>query len=167
MTNQDEPKIIVDEDWKSQVEREKEALRNQATAAGQTDNKDATADTADSEPAVDSKKASAPSADRQLPPATFNVLVSTLATQAMAAMGLFPDPETGQPQIERPLAKHFIDTLVMLEEKSKGNLTDDEAAQLRDGLHQLRMIYLALPPLSKTPSPAAAPEPKKSKIELP
>jgi len=120
------PKIIVDEDWKAQVEREKEAMRQQSSNTSP-------------DPASDPASAPGP----RPPEASFSLLVSTLATQAMAAMGLLADPETGKPMVERSLAKHFIDLLAMLEEKTSGNLTTEEQNHLQEGLHQLRMIYVA------------------------
>jgi hypothetical protein len=135
-----EPKIIVDDDWKSQVEKEKEELKD-------------TADTAEGE-----------AEEHALPPASFMVLMSTLATQAMAAMGLIPDPMTGQPTVNLPMAKHFIDLLGMLQDKTKGNLTEEEANHLRDGLHQLRMIFVSSEQASAGTEDEAAP---KSSIELP
>lgn len=147
----EEPKIIVDEDWKSQVEREKEELKNQDTAS--TPEEEAAADDFES---------------MELPPASLQILLSTLATQAMGSLGLLPDPASGKPNVNRKLAKHFIDTMAMLEEKTKGNLTDEEATQLRDSLHQLRMIYLSTPntPTAGSDKPSAT-EPKKPTIELP
>jgi hypothetical protein len=137
-----DPKIIVDDDWKSQVEQEKEQLKQQSQA----------------EPTAAEGEAES----QELPPATFLVLMSTLATQAMAAMGLIPDPMTGTPNVNLPMAKHFIDLLAMLQEKTKGNLTDEEENHLRDGLHQLRMIYVSSDKASPTTE-----EPPKSSIELP
>ena len=89
--NSEEPKIIVDEDWKSQVEREKEELKKQAQS-GQGEGSDS--EFADEPP---------------MPPASFSVLLSTLATQAMVGLGMFPDPASGKPTVNRPLAKHFIE----------------------------------------------------------
>ena len=120
MTDSDEPKIIVDDDWKSQVQKEKEQLE-QEQAAHQ-------------EPGSDQV---------QIPPATLEVLISTLSAQAMAAMGLFPDPATGQPHVNREMAKHFIDLLGVLETKTTGNLTPDEDQLLTGSLHQLRMLFVS------------------------
>ena len=97
-----------------------------------------------------------------MPPASFTVLLSTLATQAMVGLGMFPDPSTGKPTTNRPLAKHFIDTIAMLEEKTKGNLATEEETQIRDSLHQLRMVYLSTDNQQTDEEP-----PKKSTIELP
>ena len=136
----DKSKIVVDDDWKSQVEKEKAALKKEAAAGEDPDAK-----------------------FQELPPANFMVLLSTLATQAMAALGFIADPATGKPNVNRPMAKHFIDTLAMLQEKTKGNLTEEEAAHLRDGLHQLRMTYVSTADSEKESTEA----PKPSSIELP
>ena len=140
----EEPKIIVDDDWKSQVEQEKEQLENEA----------------DSAPA-----AAADDAPQEMPPASFPMLISTLATQAMASMGMLPDPRTGEASAHKPMAKHFIDTLGIIQEKTEGNLAEEEATMLRDTLHQLRMAYMAVP--DTPPSAPEQPKEKKSSIELP
>lgn len=119
--NNEDPKIIVDDDWKAQVEREKEQLA--ATASD-------TPGSADESP------------QGQMPPASFEVLVTSLATQAMASLGFFPDPSTGETMLNRPIAKHFIDTLAVLDEKTKGNLTAEESEILTQSLHQLRMVFV-------------------------
>ena len=60
----------------------------------------------------------------------------------MLNLGAIEDPETGQKTKNLPLAKQTIDILGMLEEKTKGNLTDDEAAMLKNILYELRMLYV-------------------------
>ena len=140
--NNEEPKIIVDEDWKSQVAREKEQIKN------------APAEEANPE---------APEMG-EFPPANILVFISMLAQQAMAALGLMADPLSGEVRANRPLAKHCIDMLGVLEEKTKGNLTEDEAGHLRDALHQLRMVYVQTENMA-TQSPADKDPP--SSIELP
>ncbi len=114
----DKPKIIVDEDWKSQVERERQQAQDEETTpAAQTEG---------------------------MPPASFEVLVSSLATQAVAALGQFPDPNTGQAMVSLPYAKFNIDLLSVLDEKTRGNQTEEEKQLIEEALHQLRMLYLAV-----------------------
>jgi hypothetical protein len=96
-----------------------------------------------------------------MPPASFAGLLSMLATQAMASLGQFPDPVDGKAHVDKPIAKHLIDMIAVLEEKTKGNLTDDEARMLDDLLHQLRIMFVSV-----RVQPAEAEKPK-SKIELP
>lgn len=86
---------------------------------------------------------SAPDASAgQGPPATFEFLVHTLFTQALMALGRIPNPITKQAHRNLPTARHFIDTLTMLEQKTAGNLTADERRMLEEIQHQLRMMYM-------------------------
>lgn len=77
------------------------------------------------------------------PPASFEVLISMLFTQAMGTLGQMPNPATGKAEVNKPFAKHYIDTLEMLGEKTDGNLNDDEAKMLGEALHALRMAYVS------------------------
>ena len=77
-----------------------------------------------------------------IPPASFDLLVMTHASQAMLAMGFMPDPTTGEIVKNLKLAGHHVDMLGILEEKTKGNLTEAEAAMLENSLHQLRMAFV-------------------------
>lgn len=77
-----------------------------------------------------------------LPPADFMTLVSMFSTQAMVALGIIPHPSSGKPEPELPLARHFIDMLGVLEEKTKGNLNPIEERSLRDNVHHLRIAYI-------------------------
>lgn len=139
MTSSDSPnpRIIIDEDWKSQVEREK------AAASGA----DATPTASNTAAPAASSRSDAPSpaddedAD-QLPPASFAFLVSTLATQTMVHLGQIADPIDNKATIRLPLAQHHIDTLAILEEKTRGNLTAEEEKMLTTMLHELRMAFL-------------------------
>jgi len=141
-TGGDEPRIVVDDDYKQQVEQEKEQLRQQMQDAAEN----------------------APADEMQMPPASMPVLITTLATQALSNLGQIPDPIEGKPVIRKSLAKHFIDTLAMLEEKTKGNLSEEETELLGGTLHQLRMIFVGTPDSLETPAENAPPT---STIELP
>ena len=81
-------------------------------------------------------------AEGKMPPATLDFLVHTLFTQALMALGRIPNPITKQAITNIPTAKHFIDTLDMLEEKTRGNLGPDERKLLEEIQHQLRLLYL-------------------------
>ena len=71
------------------------------------------------------------------------MLVQTLATQAAIFMSEQADPETGRPIRNLELAKHNIDLLRVLEEKTKGNLADDEKRLLETLLYELLMAYVS------------------------
>ncbi len=120
----EKPKIIVDEDWKSQVQAEKESSEPEPDAAGAADG--------------------SAEQESQLPPASFDLLLSTLASQAAMALGLVSPPDAKEIPVDLGLAKHCIDMLTVLEEKTKGNLTDSEEKMLNEVLHQLRMAFVGI-----------------------
>ena len=117
-----EKKIIIDEDWKSQVEAERDAAEEQQDAPGEQE---------------------AP-AGSQMPPASFDMLITTMATEAMVSLGQIPHPGTNQASPNLDHAGYFIDTLQVLKDKTKGNLTPDEDAALDGLIHQLQMAFVAV-----------------------
>ena len=136
----DEPKIIVDDDWKSQVEKEKQQLQEEFESSPQA-------------------------GGEELPEASFALLLSTLGTQALAALGQLPDPEGKASPANKPVARHYIDLISVLEAKTAGNLDENEKAMLTNMLHQLRMVFVSTP---ETGAAGAAEEkPASSTIELP
>jgi hypothetical protein len=123
----DEKKLIIDEDWKSQVQAEK-------------------AQAAKTEPGESPRHAAADAAgaeDVPMPPASFELLLTTLATEALVALGQVPHPATGKPHVHHHQSKYLIDMLDVLREKTQGNLTSDEQQLLEGLLHQLRMAFVA------------------------
>jgi Domain of unknown function (DUF1844) len=149
----DKPKIIIDEDWKAQVQAEKEAAKTAHESPPQsTTATDPQAPGSAGEPAAPSDSQTAASkppdeftsSDVEMPPASLVFLCTTQATQAMIALGQVPNPITGKTELRFKQAKHYIDTLGMLEEKTTGNRTPDETALFDDLLHQLRMAYVML-----------------------
>ena len=122
----DEPQgknIIIDEDWKSQVQAEKEAAQEAAREKA---------------PAEKPGRPKGP-----LPPPSLTLLTSSLGMQAMIAMGIIPNPVDNKLEADLEQAKHLVDTIQMLWEKTEGNRTADETATLNALLHELRMAYLA------------------------
>ncbi len=121
-----EDKLIIDEDWKSQVEAEKEAAKQ----------------------AEESKPSAQPKASAEqrgpLPPANLSFLVGTLYMQGAIALGLLPNPMTNKQEVQSEQAQHTIDMLTMLQQKTAGNRTADESAELEAVLHELRMAYVMM-----------------------
>ena len=130
---EDQPKIIVDDDWKSQAQAEKEKL------AEEVEKKEAQA-AKGPEPGATGQ----PQGPRELPPATFTTLVSSLMTQIFLALGGMEDPQTKKRYVDLDLAKHHIDTLRMLEEKTAGNLSEEEKRLLDRALYETRMQYVQI-----------------------
>ncbi len=122
---QEDKKIIVDEDWKQQAQKEKEIL-----AAQEETGKKKT---------QEERKGRGP-----IPRGNFAALVSMLTTQSLFALGLLEvkGQEKREPDLE--LARYNVDMLETLQEKTKGNLTQEEEQVLENTLNELRMGYVAV-----------------------
>jgi hypothetical protein len=66
-----------------------------------------------------------------------------LASNIMMSLGQFPDPMTQQRRRDLVQARHTIDILLMLRDKTRGNLTADEERLLQELLPQLQMAYVS------------------------
>ena len=121
---EEEKKIIVDEDWKQEAQREKEVLAAKEKAE------------------KEDEKTDEPKERGPLPEGNLAALISMLATQALFALGLLQikGQEEKKPDLE--LAKYNIDMLQTLEEKTKGNLSREEETVLANTLNELRMGYV-------------------------
>jgi hypothetical protein len=91
----------------------------------------------ESEPAKEEEKT-----DYQLPEINFATFIFSLNHSVLVHLGVMEDPSTGKKIKNLPLAKQTIDILGMLEEKTKGNLSEDEEKMLKNMLYDLRMIYI-------------------------
>ena len=86
-------------------------------------------------------------------PASFLSLIMSLASNAAASLGMMPHPVTGETGVDLKTAKHWIDVLGMLEQKTRGNLDQQEDQVLEGLLADLRMQYVSFTS-SPTPPPA-------------
>ncbi|MFB3892539.1 MAG: DUF1844 domain-containing protein [Phycisphaerae bacterium] len=118
---QQDKKIIVDSDWKTQAQAEKAKLSEQ----------------------VEKETAAGPGG-REIPPANWAGLVNALVTNIIFALGGYEDPRTKRRYIDLALAKHYIDLLSVLEEKTKNNLSPDEKKLLDSALYETRMQYVQI-----------------------
>ena len=80
--------------------------------------------------------------DGALPEAGFETLVSFLGTTAMFQLGLVTGPSGERIPADLTNARHTVDMLEVLEQKTRGNLTSDEARLLEDVLYELRMAFV-------------------------
>jgi len=64
------------------------------------------------------------------------------AQNAALFLGQIPNPKTGEGEVNLDLARMFIDQLAMIQEKTRGNLTNEEATVLRNALSNLQMVYV-------------------------
>ena len=78
-----------------------------------------------------------------MPEVTFTAFVISLNTSALFHLGEISDPVTGEKNQDLILAKHTIDTLKLLEDKTRGNLDDEERDLLKNIIYDLRMRYVS------------------------
>ncbi|MHC4975012.1 MAG: DUF1844 domain-containing protein [Planctomycetota bacterium] len=116
------PKIVVDSDWKAEAQAEKEKLKQQESE----------------------QEASGAPKPGELPEANFMSIVRMMATQALMYLGAFPDPQTGQAILAPEYAQYHIDLLGVLEEKTQGNLSDDESKEVAELLRELRQRFVEI-----------------------
>ena len=118
-------RIVTDAVWKEQARKEKEQL-------AQEEQEQAKSAPAEEQPARG-----------PLPRANFITLVNSLVVQIWFSLGRVSDPNAKEaPPVNLDLAKHHIDILQVLEDKTKGNLTEQENRILATALHEVRMQYV-------------------------
>jgi hypothetical protein len=82
------------------------------------------------------------------------------AQNAALFLGQIPNPKTGEGEVNLELAKMFIDQLAMIQEKTRGNLTNEESTVLRNALSNLQMTYVEV--AREAPKGAAQPQPERA-----
>ena len=117
MSDEESSRLHIDSDWKTEAAREKERLAQETAAE------------------------SAPAGGIPGQP-VFADLINMLAMQAAVALGGYKGPGGDAIPSNPEAAKHHIDLLDVLEEKTKGNLSDDEKRVLDTVLYELRMQYV-------------------------
>lgn len=122
----DDKKIFIDEDWKAQVQREKEMVAASA-APPVPPAAEATEESAEAEPGHES---------------LFLHLMTDIATQALFSLGLIAPQGSEQIQVDLNQAKYLVETLLMLQEKTAGNLTPEEATELAQAIAELQRVFM-------------------------
>jgi hypothetical protein len=120
MPDETSPQLHIDSDWKAQAQAEKEALKANEAETTQTPE-------------------GGPNA---LPEPSMKALVGMLASQAIMGLGVMQDPETKGVMIDLQSSRYAIDILAVLQEKTKGNLSDEEDTELEQILVELRSRYV-------------------------
>jgi hypothetical protein len=139
---EEQPSLHIDTDWKKQAQEEKKRLaeeQKQPVVA-------ASSPAAESAGSATGDRGVGGSAGRgrgELPPATLGTLVQSILTQVLFYLGELA-PRGSQPQVNLDMAKHNIDLLTVLEEKTASNLTDDEKRLLDAALYETRMRYVSV-----------------------
>jgi hypothetical protein len=133
------------EDDKGFVVKDRRRFTEEAEAEEKKEEAQAEAESSAGEqksaPAGDASKR-AEQAKAPLPEVTLATFIFSLSSSALVHLGEIPEPETNQAIVDLPIAKQIIDTLGMLQEKTKGNLDQEEERLLNAVLYDLRMRYI-------------------------
>jgi len=148
---EEKPSLHIDTDWKRQAQEEKKKLIEQERAAAPTGGAPAAAAGGTAAPSVSAGGAASPRAGagggtrgaRELPAPTFASLVQSIVTQVLFYLGDLAN-RGGQPMLDLDMAKHHVDTLAMLEDKTRGNLDEAEQKMLDAALYETRMRYVSV-----------------------
>jgi hypothetical protein len=140
------PSLHIDNDWKKQAQEEKRRLAEEA----QKKTAPPAAPAGGPGPAPMPAAGGAPGGrggtggrggQRELPPAAFGSLVNSIVTQALYYLGEL-SPSGGEPMLNLDMAKHQIDTLAVLEEKTANNLDEEERRLLDGALYESRSRFV-------------------------
>lgn len=130
---EEQPSLHIDTDWKKQAQEEKKRLAEQEQKKA--------AEAPPPGPASGRRPSPGGRPARELPQASLAYLINTLLTQALLYLGDLA-PQGGEPMLNLDMAKLQIDTLGVLEAKTKGNLTEEEQRLLDNALYELRTRYV-------------------------
>ena len=135
---------IVDKRRFSDDGAEREESRTESSKVAAPAEKPAAKEAPKEKVAPAEKEAGAESGQRRSgsPAVNFNNFILGLGTQALVLMGEIPNPETGLVNANLSAAKQTIDILGMLEEKTKGNLAEDEVTLFTEVLSSLRLAFV-------------------------
>ncbi|HWB53230.1 MAG TPA: DUF1844 domain-containing protein [Tepidisphaeraceae bacterium] len=141
----EKPSIHIDTDWKKQAQEEKRRLAEEAEKRRAAEQATAGAGTATVPgPAGGTQTQSrAQGGKRELPPASFASIVQSIMAQALFYLGDLATA-SGEGGVNLDMAKHHIDALGILEQKTKGNLSPEEQRFLDAALYETRMRFVAV-----------------------
>lgn len=143
--DEEAPKLQIDSNWKAEAQAEKERLAKQ-----------------EQEQEKEKEKGTTGTSGREHPPeADFKSLMGVLASQAIMSLGALGDPKTGRVVIDLEGARFSIELLSVLEEKTRGNLTDEEAKEIAQVLAELRNRFVQITHMvaQQAPPPGAVSTP--------
>src|SRR5205085_9712140 len=141
---EEKPSLHIDTDWKKQAQEEKKRLAEEEQKKRQSESP--------ARPSAATGPGAGPAARRpaavgrspgEMPEASFASLAQSILTQILFYLGELAT-RGAEPVVNLDMAKHHIDTLNILEEKTRGNLTDDEKRLLDAALYEARMRYVSV-----------------------
>ena len=138
------PRLHIDNDWKAQAQAEKERLVEKETARDAAASSQAAARGANQAGLAGQAGHAGHAPQEGPPPTAFQMLVASLASQAVMGLGGMQDPETGKVMIDLEGAQFAMAMLAVLQEKTKGNLTADESSELLEVISHLQQRFMQI-----------------------
>jgi hypothetical protein len=92
----------------------------------------------------------------------FIEFVMMQAQNAALFLGQIPNPQTGKGEVNLEVAKMFIDQLAMIQEKTRGNLSNEESTVLRNALSNLQLAYVEVTRTNPTTAPVEMKAPQST-----
>ncbi|MGD9132516.1 MAG: DUF1844 domain-containing protein [Desulfobacterales bacterium] len=123
-------RIFAEENLDDREKEEKEAPEAEEKKEAETRKPEKKPDTEEKEPPL------------QFPEINFATFVASLMQSTLLQLGAIEDPTTGTKNKNLPMAKQTIDILSMLQEKTAGNLSEEEENLLKNILYDLRLMYV-------------------------
>ena len=123
-------RIFAEKNLDDEEKEEKEAPAAEEKTEAETKAADKKPDAADQEP------------PHQSPEINFATFVASLNASALLQLGVIEDPTTGTKNKNLPMAKQTIDILSMMQQKTTGNLSEEEENLLKNILYDLRLMYV-------------------------
>ncbi|HEX4054086.1 MAG TPA: DUF1844 domain-containing protein [Tepidisphaeraceae bacterium] len=141
---EEKPSLHIDTDWKKQAQEEKKRLAEEEARKAKEAAPVAVSPMPGAGPGSSRPGAAPAGRGRpELPPANFPTLVQSILTQILYYLGDLTS-RGGEPSVNLDMAKHQIDILGILEEKTRGNLSDEEKQMLDTALYETRMRYVSV-----------------------
>ncbi len=125
------------EEEKGFVIKDKRSLDEEGTLKGEKSEGEVPKEEAKREEPEETEAARTP-----LPEVNFNSLIFSLSSSALLHLGEIADPQSGEKRKDLPMAKHSIDIIAMLRDKTNGNLTEEEEKFMDNILTDLRMRFV-------------------------
>jgi hypothetical protein len=138
---EEKPSLHIDNDWKRQAQEEKKRLAEEEARTNKEPASAAVPSPGAATPARPGPAGARPRGD--LPPASLSTLIQSMLTQILFYLGDLT-ARGAEPNINLDMAKHQIDILGILEEKTRGNLTPEEKQLLDTALYEARMRYVSV-----------------------
>ncbi len=142
MTEEKKDFVIKDKRIFSQTEPDQEEAKEAPEATPESTPKDDGSAQTATETEKETAETKTEESTEPLPEINFATFIFSLNSSVLLHLGVIEDPTSGTKTKNLLLAKQTIDILVLLEEKTRGNLSSDEEAMLKNILYDLRMLYV-------------------------